>query len=177
MSDQIPAPAPRACECTYRSNLGAKPQLIEKNDRKFVSAQMGVNMAAPNVPREEQDELTEWVDVIAFSETMQMQLLDCEKGAAIAVFGTVTKKPYERSSGETGINRTIVAEYIRTATAEGGDSGDHIPGSVQTRLRPPAGYRLPPTPRTVPAPRPRRPFRPRSARHAQAIHRWRQPAP
>ena len=130
MSEQTSAGAPRACECTYRGNLGAKPQLIDKGERKFVSAHMGVNMAAPNVPREEQDELTEWVDVIAFSETMQTQLLECEKGAAVAVFGTVTKKPYERASGEPGVNRTIVAEYIRTATSEGGGSRDHAAGAV-----------------------------------------------
>ena len=50
MSDQIPGSIPRACDCTYCGNLAAKPQLIEKDGRKFVSARMGVNMAAPNVP-------------------------------------------------------------------------------------------------------------------------------
>ena len=96
MSEQIPGSAPRACECSYRGNLAAKPQLIEKENRKFVSARMGVNMAAPNVPREEQDELTEWVDVIGFPETIQKRLLACDKGDTIAVLGHVTKKLFER---------------------------------------------------------------------------------
>jgi len=65
MSDHIPGSIPRACDCTYRGHLAAKPQVIDKDGRKFVSARMGVNIAAPNVPREEQDELSEWVDVAA----------------------------------------------------------------------------------------------------------------
>ena len=96
MSDHIPGSVPRACDCTYRGNLAAKPQVIDKDGRKFVSARMGVNMAAPNVPREEQDELTEWVDVMAFSEAMQARLLACEKGETIAVSGNVTKKFFQR---------------------------------------------------------------------------------
>ena len=130
MSDQTPGPVMRACECTYRGNLAAKPQLIEKDGRKFASARMGVNMAAPNVPREEQDELTEWVDVITFPESMQTRLLECRKGDALAVFGHVTKKPYERRDGTIGISRTIVADYIRRATGEGIASGDQVPGAV-----------------------------------------------
>ena len=130
MSDQIPGSAPRACECTYRGNLAAKPQLIDKDGRKFVSARMGVNMAAPNVPREEQDELTEWVDVIGFPETIQTRLLDCDKGDTIAILGHVTKKPYERRSGETAISRTIIVDYMQPATGEAQSSNDQIPGSV-----------------------------------------------
>ncbi|MCY4122171.1 MAG: single-stranded DNA-binding protein, partial [Acidobacteria bacterium] len=94
MSDHIPGAIPRACDCTYRGNLAAKPKVREKDGRKFVTARIGVNMAAPNVPREEQDELTEWVDVMAFSEAMQARLLACEKGETIGVSGNVTKKFY-----------------------------------------------------------------------------------
>lgn len=130
MSDQIPGSAPRACECTYRGNLAAKPQLIDKDGRKFVSARMGVNMAAPNVPREEQDELTEWVNMLAFPEAIQTQLLACEKGETIAVFGYVTKKPYQRQDGETAIDRTIIAESIRTASGEPAGAGRQVPGAV-----------------------------------------------
>lgn len=130
MSDQIPGSVPRACDCTYRGNLAAKPQLIDKDGRKFVSARMGVNMAAPNVPREEQDELTEWVDVIAFPEKIQTRLLACEKGETIAVFGHVTKKPFERRSGETAISRTIIANYVQAASGDAASTGDQIPGSV-----------------------------------------------
>ncbi|MYH29207.1 MAG: single-stranded DNA-binding protein [Acidobacteria bacterium] len=130
MSDQIPGSAPRACECTYRGNLAAKPQLIEKDGRKFVSARMGVNMAAPNVPREEQDELTEWVDMLAFPEVMQTRLLACNKGETIAVFGHVTKKPYERRDGGTAVSRTIIPDSIRTASGEPASTGDQIRGSI-----------------------------------------------
>jgi len=118
MSDHIPGAIPRACDCTYRGNLAAKPKLIEKDDgRKFVSARMGVNMAAPNVPREEQDELTEWVDVMAFSEAMQARLLACEKGETIGVSGNVSKRFYQRGNGETAVSRTIIADYVRAASA------------------------------------------------------------
>ena len=117
MSDHIPGAIPRACDCTYRGNLAAKPKLIDNDGRKFVSARIGVNMAAPNVPREEQDELTEWVDVMAFSEAMQARLLACEKGETIAVSGNVTKKFYQRNNGETVESRTIITDYIRAAGA------------------------------------------------------------
>ena len=118
MSDHIPGSIPRACDCTYRGNLAAKPKVVTtENGRKFVSATIGVNMAAPNVPREEQDQLTEWVDVMAFSEAMQTRLLACEKGETIGVSGNVTKKFFERRNGETGVGRTIIADYIRAASA------------------------------------------------------------
>ena len=117
MSNYIPGSIPRACDCTYRGNLAAKPRLIEKDGRRFVSARIGVNMAAPNVPREEQDELTEWVDVMAFSEAMQARLLACEKGETIGVSGNVTKKFYRRANNETVESRTIIADYVRAASA------------------------------------------------------------
>ena len=118
MADHIPGSIPRACDCTYRGNLAAKPKLVEKdNGRKFVTATIGVNMAAPTVPREEQDELTEWVDVMAFSEAMQARLLACEKGETIGVSGNVTKKFFQRRNGETAVSRTIIADYIRAASA------------------------------------------------------------
>ena len=117
MSDHIPGAIPRACDCTYRGNLAAKPKVREKDGRKFVTARIGVNMAAPNVPREEQDELTEWVDVMAFSEAMQARLLACQKGETIAVSGNVTKKFYKQANGGTGQNRTIIADYVRAASA------------------------------------------------------------
>ncbi|MCY4638025.1 MAG: single-stranded DNA-binding protein [Acidobacteria bacterium] len=117
MSDHIPGSIPRACDCTYRGHLAAKPQVIDKDGRKFVSARMGVNIAAPNVPREEQDELTEWVDVMAFSEAMQARLLACEKGETVAISGNVTKRLYQRRNGETAVGRTIIADYVRAAGA------------------------------------------------------------
>lgn len=130
MSEQSPNPVLRACECAYRGNLVAKPQLIEKDDRKFVSARMGVNMAAPNVPREEQDELTEWLDVITFPESVQARLLACDKGDTIAVLGHVTKKPYERRDGGTGISRTVIADYVQAASGDAVSSGDQVPGTI-----------------------------------------------
>ena len=117
MGDHIPGSIPRGCDCTYRGNLAAKPKLIEKDGRKFATARIGVNMAAPSVPREEQDELTEWVNVIAFSDAMQTRLLACEKGETISVSGNVTKKHYERQDGQTVEDRTIIADYIRAASA------------------------------------------------------------
>ena len=137
MSDHIPGSVPRACDCTYRGNLAAKPQVIEKDGRKFVSARMGVNMAAPNVPREEQDELTEWVDVMAFSEAMQARLLACEKGETIAVSGNVTKKFFQRRNNETAVSRTIIADYVRAASASIAGSSTRKPaGKVDPAPQP-----------------------------------------
>ena len=130
MSDQTAGALPRGCDCTYRGNLAAKPKLIEKDGRKFATARIGVNMAAPKVAREEQDELTEWVDVITFPETMQARLLACDKGDIIAVFGNVTKKLYERKTGETAVGRTIVADYVASPTDEARNAADQIPGAV-----------------------------------------------
>ena len=79
----------------------------------FAAGCIGVNMAAPDVPPEDRDSLTEWVEVIAFSEAMRARLLACEKGELISVSGNVTKRRYQRRNGETAESRTTIADYTR----------------------------------------------------------------
>ncbi len=116
---KTPAPGaiPRGCDATYRGNMTRKAKLVEQGDQKFATARIGVNMAAPTVPPEEREKLTEWVDVIAFSKAQQERLLAAEKGEPISVSGNVTLKFYKRGNGETAIGRTIIADYIRCASA------------------------------------------------------------
>ncbi len=74
-----PGAVPRGCYAVYRGNLGGDPKSIER-DRPFASARMGVNMAAPDVGAEERDQLTEWVNIIAFSDALRAKLLKCSRG-------------------------------------------------------------------------------------------------
>ena len=72
MSTGTPGAIPRGCVSCYRGHLGAAPREVSREgqdkSRTFVSARMGVNMAAPDVPTELRDRLTEWVNVVAFGE-------------------------------------------------------------------------------------------------------------
>ena len=74
-----PGAVPRGCYAVYRGNLGGDPKSIDR-DRPFASARMGVNMAAPDVGAEERDQLTEWVNIIAFSDALRAKLLKCSRG-------------------------------------------------------------------------------------------------
>ena len=142
MSNEIRGAIPRACDCTYRGNLADKPRVVQTENSKFVAGRIGVNMAAPDVSPEERDSLTEWVDVMAFSEAMQARLLACEKGETIAVSGNVTKKFYQRHTGETAESRTIIADYIRAAGASiaataAGNAGNKKPQPAPNPDQPP----------------------------------------
>ena len=70
---------PRGCYAVDRGNLAADPKTIDC-ERPFVSARMGVNMAAPEVGAEEHEKLTERVNIIAFAETLREKLLKCSHG-------------------------------------------------------------------------------------------------
>ena len=74
-------------------------------------------MAAPDVPTEVRDRLTEWVNVIAFSDALKTRLMKCKKSEAIAVMGNVTLKFYKTNQGEERIDRTIIAESVMSASA------------------------------------------------------------
>ena len=76
----------------------------------MVTARIAVKMAAPSAPRE--DALTEWVNVIAFTERNRHLLAQCEKGMLVAVSGNVTKEFYETRAGGRQESRTIIAEDI-----------------------------------------------------------------
>ena len=64
-------------------------------------ARMGVSMAAPDLPTEARERLTEWVNVIVFTEALQAKLLKCNKGDLICGDGQRdTRKSYQTQAGE-----------------------------------------------------------------------------
>lgn len=52
-------------------------------------------MAAPDIPTEMLESLTERVTVMLFSWALRTKLLKYGKGETIVVLGNVTRKPYE----------------------------------------------------------------------------------
>ena len=118
MADHIPGSIPAGLDGTYRGYLsGEKPKLIQQeNGREFVTCRIGVNMAASNVPVEDRKDLTEWVNIICFNPAHMTRLLKCEPNELISVTGGVKKRPYETRAGERRIDRTMVAEYVVSAS-------------------------------------------------------------
>ena len=109
---------PRGCYTTYRGNLAADPrQVSPQNGTPFAATRIAVNMTAPSVPTEEREKLTEWVNVIAFSDALKTKLLKCKSGEPIVIMGNVTLKFYTTEDGNTRIDRTIVADAIQAASA------------------------------------------------------------
>ena len=78
----------------------------------MVTSRIAVKMATPSAPRDDHDALTEWVNVIAFTERTRHLLMQCEKGMLVAISGNVTKEFYTNRSGDREISRTIIVEDI-----------------------------------------------------------------
>ena len=78
----------------------------------MATSRITVKMAAPSAPREDRDALTEWVNVIAFTERSRHLLMQCTKGMLVAISGNVTKEFYTSRSGDREISRTIIVEDI-----------------------------------------------------------------
>ena len=126
-----PGAVPRGCYTCYRGNLAAEPQKVTRETKSFVTARIGVNVAAPDVPAEMRSNLTEWVTVMAFSEALQIKLLKCQKGETIQVMGNVTRKPYKTRTGEDRIDRTIIADALMAASASATDTADGGPAEPE----------------------------------------------
>ena len=119
---------PKGLHGVYRGRLVRKPRTIDRPEKSpMVVARIAVNLAAPSVPREQRDQLTEWVNVIAFSDRTRHLLSQCEKGHMIGVMGNVTLELYATRSGENAVNRTLVAEDVVSAA-----------GSLQANVAHPA---------------------------------------
>ena len=78
----------------------------------MVTSRLAVKMAAPSAPREDRDALTEWVNVIAFTERTRHLLMQCAKGMLVAISGNVTKEFYTNRNGDREISQTIIVEDI-----------------------------------------------------------------
>ena len=84
----------------------------------MASGRIAVQMTTGSKPREERDALTEWVNVIAFTERCRHLLMCCSKGQLIAVMGGVTLDSYRSvQDGSIQISRTLVIEDMYGAAA------------------------------------------------------------
>ena len=120
MSKQIPGSMPRACDATYRGYLTSEaPKRIALEDgREMVKARMGANMAASTVSSEEdRNECVEWLNVIAMSPAQMERLERCQPRELLCVSGPVTLRPYKTRGGDSRLDRTVIAEYVRSASA------------------------------------------------------------
>ena len=114
MTKTAPANAyPRGLHAVYRGRVVRPPRSFERPGKApMVTSRIAVKMAAPSAPRDDHDALTEWVNVIAFTERTRHLLMQCTKGMLVAITGNVTKEFYENRAGERDISRTIIVEDI-----------------------------------------------------------------
>ena len=120
MSKQIPGSMPRACDATYRGYLTSEaPKRIALEDgSELVKTRMGVYMAASHVTSEEdRNQCVEWLNVVAMSPAQMERLERCQPRELICVTGPVTLRPYKTRNGESRIDRSVIAEYVRSASA------------------------------------------------------------
>lgn len=120
MSKQIPGSMPRGCDATYRGYLTSEPpkRLALEDGREMVKARMGVNMAASNVTSEEdRNQCVDWLNVIALSPAQMERLERCQPRELVCISGPVTLRPYKTRNDEVRIDRTLIAEYVRSASA------------------------------------------------------------
>ena len=96
MPKTAPANAyPRGLHAVYRGRTVREPRSFERPGKApMVTCRIAVKMAAPSAPREDHNALTEWVNVIAFTERTRHLLMQCEKGMLVAISGNVTKEFY-----------------------------------------------------------------------------------
>ena len=115
---EIPGAIPRGCDATYRGNLADEPTSVTGDDGKEMTrGRIGVNMSPNDVPAEHREELTEWVNVKVFEPGQRRRLARCRKGELIVVTGNVTKRSYHTATGDLRIDRTIIADHVRAASA------------------------------------------------------------
>lgn len=115
-SDYQPGSMPRSCTTVYRGYLAREPKRIPTRSGHMTVARIGVNMAAAKTTPEERDELTEWVEVVAFRE-MGERLYRMGRGELVIVMGYVTLHFFNNREGKTRIERTITAESLMGAGA------------------------------------------------------------
>ena len=118
---QIPGSVPRGLDATVRGWLtrkdGPPKRMALQGGGEMVKARMGVNMAAPQVPADKREGMTNWLDVVALNPAQMERLERCEPGELVTISGPITWKPFETRKGEKRINQTIIAEYVRSASS------------------------------------------------------------
>ena len=108
---------PRNCDSTVRGNIGTLPSRQKtKAGGEMVRTRLAVNMAASSVPPEEREKFTEWYQVIAFQPAQMERLMKVQKGELVTINGGVTLHEWQSEKGPR-TERTIIAEYVRSASA------------------------------------------------------------
>ena len=130
---------PKGLHAVYRGRIVRAPKSFERAGKApMVTSRIAVKMAAPSAPMEDRDALTEWVNVIAFTERTRHLLLQCTKGMTVAITGNVTKEFYTNNrSGKRDISRTIIVEDILSAGGSLQPGVSHpadIDHEIKTRL-------------------------------------------
>ena len=129
---------PRGLHGVYRGRIVRQPKTIERSGRApMVTSRIAVNMSSGSTPKADRDALTEWVNVIAFSERNGHLLSQCAKGRLIAVSGNVTKEFYQTRTGERAVSRTIIVEDIVSAAGSLQPNVSHpadMDDTIETRL-------------------------------------------
>ena len=150
MATTPPANAyPRGLHAVYRGRIVRPPKTIDRSGKPpMVTSRIAVNMASASSAREDRDALTEWVNVIAFSDRTRHLLSQCDKGQMIAVTGNVTKEFYQTRSGERAESRTIIVEDMLSAAGSLQPNVAHpadMDDSIKSRLADAASQAMPET--------------------------------
>lgn len=126
---------PKGLHGCYRGRLVRNPKLIERDEKTpMATGRIAVHMAAPNTSREERDQLTEYVNVIAFDERCRHLLMSCTTGQLLAVVGGVSLGFYKSRDGTRKVSRTIIAEDLYAAAASIQPKGTH-PADMDDNLK------------------------------------------
>lgn len=115
-SDYTPGSIPKNFMACCKGYLTRDPRRIVNRNGYMTVCRMGINMASSRCTVEEANELTEWLDLIAFRE-MGERLARMHKGELIIATGAVTKHFYQSRHHETKIGRSMVIESLLGAGA------------------------------------------------------------
>lgn len=106
---------------SYRGRAAFDAETVERPEKgPMVKARIAVNIAGPTSIPSDRDDLTEWVNVIAFGEKQRRLLEATKKGDTVSVMGPVTASFYRTKNGERRYSRTIIAEAVMTLSKGAG---------------------------------------------------------
>ena len=116
----------------YRGRAAFDAEVVERPEKSpMVRARIAVSIAGPGARAEDGDELTDWVNIIAFSERTRRQLASVKRGDTVCVMGAVTASCYRTRDKKRRYSRTITAEGVmalpRGSEVTGADTADIAP--------------------------------------------------
>lgn len=111
---------------TYRGRAAFNAETVERPEKgPMVRARIAASIAGPTALAEDRDDLTEWVNVIAFDKRQREALSALKKGDHVVVMGAVTASYYRSRNDERRYSRTLIADAVQAMpaarTASAGD--------------------------------------------------------